>query len=147
YMSHVSSRSVDPRPRVAQFGIKLKPEITYSANNQQITIGGFWGKGDEDNSVIYKNRNYGLSLTFPERIYYINQGYGFIVMKDTANLRRYDRFSGISTSYSLSKDRYYVGAYAQLLRQSQDNTHEMRFRNNYYSRTNFELSTYKAGLL
>lgn len=147
YLSHTSSRSVDPRPRITQFNLKVSPEISYKHNGHQMSVGILWGYGDEDYRIVYKNRNYGLSLTFPDRIFYINQGYGFIVMKDTANMRRYNSHSGLNVSYSNKINHYAVGVHLAHTTQDEENTHDVKYRKNYHIRSTFTLKRYETQLL
>lgn len=147
YLSHTSSRSVDPRPRITQFNLKVRPEISYKHQGHQVSVGVLWGYGDEDYRIVYKNTNYGLSLTYPERIFYVNQGYGFIVMKDTSSMRRYNSHRGLNVSYSKRINQYAMGVHLEHTTSDEENTHDMKYRKNYHIRSTFTLKRYKAQLL
>src|SRR5690606_22271205 len=95
YQTHWTTGSVDPRPDSKKFILKYNPGLTVKVKDRT-TLGlmAIIGSSSEDISLDYKNRIYSQSLTFPERIHYINFGYGYSSIKDTSGLRKYTRHIG-----------------------------------------------------
>lgn len=81
YQYQMNTRSVDPRPAINTFKINVTPGFSYK-HNQHI-FGVFYkaGYGDEYVRSSYKNDDYlrqGTSQpTYPDRLNYLFQGYGF----------------------------------------------------------------------
>ncbi|PST83195.1 hypothetical protein C7T94_11390 [Pedobacter yulinensis] len=81
YDFKTSTRSVDPRPEVNAFSLKLRPQVTYQHASHTWYAGGIWGYGDEQNILTFKSIQYRLSPAFPDRINYLIQGYGLIAIR------------------------------------------------------------------
>ncbi len=147
YQKHASTGSVDPRTEVNTFRLLLKPEFSLRAGKHQVSAGAIWGYGNEEAGVAYKNDDYKYSLQYPDRIHYTNQGYGFLVMRDTASLRRYDRHAGWTLSYQTQVNRWNIQAWMQHLISNTDNTHTTRTRKNYYTRSSYRQEDIAATVL
>lgn len=81
-----TTRSVDPRPNIADFKIHFKPEIVGQLGKHHLGLSYLMGYGDEKTNIRFKNTTFTQSLAYPDRIHYINQGFGFITLKDTTTL-------------------------------------------------------------
>lgn len=147
YQTHWTTRSVDPRPDVKYFRLLIDPGVNYRTKNQLVSASLIWGYGNEENSISYKNRNYEFSTTFPDRISYVNQGYGYIVLKDTSTLRRYDDYIGWKIAYHAQLNNWNVQALLKQTTAKEDNTHDTKYRTNYHLRSTFEWSDYDLQLL
>lgn len=106
YQYHWTTGSVDPRPEVKILTYIFKPEIVFHTGKHIVSVQPQWGKGNESSGIIYKNTNYGLSLAYPERIYYLNYGYGYIGMKDQSIYQRDRTYSGLQLNH-VWKDKTY----------------------------------------
>ena len=147
YQKDASTGSVDPRTEVNSFSLLLKPEVSMRTGNHQISAGAIWGYGNEEAGVAYKNDDFKHSLLYPDRIYYSNQGYGFLVIRDTAVLRRYDRHVGWTLSYQTQLNRWNVQARMRHLISNTDNTHSTRTRKDYFTRSSFRKEDISAAVL
>lgn len=148
YENHWTTRSVDPRPSVKDFKLVLSPEVAYTINPQQkIGIGLNWGYGYEETNIAFKNSEYLQSLAYPDRIHYINQGYGYISIKDTTSLRRYKDYSGFLLNYQFEKDNFSAKFYGNYSKKIEENTHDIKSRTRYFVRERFTLNEYDLQLL
>lgn len=94
YLSHWTTGSVDPRFESKKFEMKYNPGVILNFDNTNIAIKAIIGKGREGTGVSYKNKNYSQSLLYPDRVHYLNLGYGKISIRDTSSTRRYSSFVG-----------------------------------------------------
>ena len=99
YLYHTSNRSVDPRSSVTTYQFKVIPQITYSTGAHNIGVGLRYGYGDETVGIAYKNDDFQGTLLFPDRISYLNFGYGYLEINQT-NFRRKFNSSGFELNYA-----------------------------------------------
>lgn len=101
YLKHWSVGQADPRLKSDVFQLKLSPGIIYNSENHSLGLQGVYGRGDEQFSLQYKNREYQTSLLYPDRIHYINYGYGSSVIKDSSTIEKYENIVGAKLHYEL----------------------------------------------
>jgi len=99
YRYHWSTGSVDPRPDIKSFNIKLLPELTYRIGQHHLGASLLWGSGSETQNISFKNDNYGSSQLYPERILFMSLGFGHYG-KMGRILRSYDRHGGFGFHYA-----------------------------------------------
>ena len=102
YHKHWSTGSVDPRLNANRFILKVKPGLVYKSKKQAIGVYGIFGRADEQVSLAYKNDTYKSSLSYPDRIHYMQYGYGSSKIKDTSNVYKYDNYKGAGIQYALN---------------------------------------------
>lgn len=141
YGIHWTTRSVDPRPSVGSVAIKFNPFVTSQINAHHLTAGFTYGYGDEETSLAYKNRTFNTSLLFPDRIYYTNQGFGYISQKDSANMRKYDQYLGFNVGYSAVKEGLELYTSTHYDRKVTNSTFDQKLRQTYFKRSEFTLNT------
>lgn len=100
YHKHQSSGTVDPRLSSNRFIFKLKPGVNLNFKNHSLGIYGLWGKADEQVSLGYKNDNFKTSLLYPDRIHYMQYGYGSSRIKDSSSVFKYDNYKGIGIQFA-----------------------------------------------
>jgi len=148
YETHWTTGSVDPRPSVEDFKLKLSPQLNYQVNNRNnIGLGIHWGYGYEETSISFKNREFLQSLAYPDRIHYINQGYGYISIKDSTSLRRFKDYSGIIASYQYRNNRFSAKVYGNYTQKVENNTHDVKSRKTYHVRERFTLDEFDIKVL
>lgn len=108
YHKHWSTGSVDPRLNSNRFILKVSPGIVFKTKKHALGIYGIIGKADEQASISYKNDNYKNSLLYPDRIHYMQYGYGSSRIKDTSTVYKYDRYSGAGIQYALNMKNWNV---------------------------------------
>lgn len=108
YHKHWSTGSDDPRLSSNRFILKLKPGINLKLKKQNIGIYAMVGKADEQSSIGYKNRTYNYSLLYPDRIHYMQYGYGYSRIKDSSTVYRFDRYSGGGLEYATSLKKWNI---------------------------------------
>ena len=107
YMYNSATRSVDPRPQVNTFRLKLMPELVYKYGKSSIGLGGKYGYGDETVAMVYKNTDFSASLGYPDRINYLVQGYGLInISQGTSTFKRNNQYFGLGLNYAASIGQY-----------------------------------------
>ncbi|QGA26161.1 hypothetical protein GFH32_07395 [Sphingobacteruim zhuxiongii] len=141
YNMHWTTRSVDPRPNVASVAIRFNPFISSQIGKGLISGGFLFGYGDEESGIAYKNPMYGTSMLFPDRIYYTNQGFGYISQKDSSNMRKYDQYLGANLAYSLQSERIELYSALRFERKITNSTFDQKMRKQYYKRSEFNLQT------
>lgn len=99
YFYHSSSRSVDPRSSVTTYQLKLEPQVVYRFQKHSLGLGFRYGYGDETVAIAYKNDDFKGTLLYPDRISYLNFGYGYLEINQT-NFRRKFNNSGLSINYA-----------------------------------------------
>lgn len=147
YQKHESYGTVDPRLSSNRFIFKVKPGIVYKFSKHALGVYGILGKADEQVSLSYKNRNFKESLLYPDRIHYMQYGYGSSKIKDTSNVYKYDNYKGIGIQYALTSNEWNI----------QLSTEYQLFENKNYDRSKtvsgfktigiFDLNTLSGSLL
>lgn len=142
YATHWTTRSVDPRPSVGSVAIKINPFVTAQLGRHQASIGILYGYGDEDSNIGYKNRDYNTSMLYPDRIYYTNQGFGFISQKDTATMRKYDQYIGANFNYSIKNQSFEMYTSTNIEQKVTNSTYDQKLRQRYKKRSEFTLKNF-----
>ena len=78
YNYHWTTGSVDPRVEEKIFDAGFTPGFSYKIGNTVIGAGYLVGKKDGKFDIDYNNTTFATGQLFPERRYYINQGYGYV---------------------------------------------------------------------
>ena len=99
YLYNTMARSVDPRSLVTTYKIIFSPEISLKFKQSTIGLGLNIGYGDEKVEIGYKNSVYAGSQLFPDRISYLNYGYGFLEVNTTNFIRR-NTYTGLKLNYA-----------------------------------------------
>lgn len=148
YFTNWTTRSVDPRPEIKTFGIKLNPNITYRLSpTQQFSIGYLKGYGDEKTDIDYKNSSYKYSLVFPDRIHYSNHGYGYISIKDSSTQYRYVDYWGLNAHYSGRFNAWELKLMIDYEAKFDNVTYDLKSRKNFYTKATFDKRTTDFNLL
>ncbi|TDQ11627.1 DUF6850 family outer membrane beta-barrel protein [Pedobacter metabolipauper] len=87
YKYYLAYRSTDPRMNLDWFDFKASPELTLLTKNINVGISGTLGYGTETIGTGFKNNDYAAGVLYPDRILYVNNGYGFYKRS------KYNRFS------------------------------------------------------
>lgn len=114
YLFNNMIRSVDPRPSVNTFSIRINPGITYKYKNQAFGIYYKGGYGDEYVRNTYKQSAFSdqgiTDPIYPDRLNIFMEGYGLIDANYISNTAsRMDRvlaFSGIQGSHMLNSKKW-----------------------------------------
>lgn len=144
YQMHWTTRSVDPRPNVASVAIKFNPFISADFGNDLLSVGAMYGYGEEETNITYKNTMFATSMLYPDRIYYTNQGFGYIAQKDSSTMRNYDQYWGGNISYSLRRNRIDLFADVEFQKKVTNSTFDLKRREVYAKRSEFTLQTLKG---
>lgn len=123
------SGSLDPRPENKTLTVYLQPELTWRKGPHTIGVSGEYGFGQENNSIQYMNDNYIGGTIYPERIYYLNRGYGTIAMRDQAIYQRVRSYYGGGAQYHLGLNEWEVRAGLRFRWLTEKNTREQFARN------------------
>ncbi|RDC54163.1 hypothetical protein DU508_22780 [Pedobacter chinensis] len=99
YLYNSTARSVDPRSLVTTYKITFSPEVSYKFNQNTLGLGVIAGYGDEKVEIGYKNRDFAGSQLYPDRISYLNYGYGFLEINTTNFIRR-NTYTGLKLNYT-----------------------------------------------
>ncbi len=141
YGIHWTTRSVDPRPNVASVAIKFNPYISSEIGNSLLSAGLIYGYGDEETEISYKNRMYNTSTLYPDRIYYTNQGFGYITQKDSSAMRKFDQYIGANLAYNLQGQHYNLLSSLNIERKITNSTFDQKLRKQYFKRSEFTLNS------
>lgn len=101
YHKHWSTGSVDPRLNSNRFIYKVELGISFKTKTHAFGVYGIFGKADEQVSLAYKNDDFKSSLLYPDRIHYMQYGYGSSKIKDSSTVYKYDKYTGAGIQYSL----------------------------------------------
>lgn len=147
YHKHWSTSSVDPRLNANRFIVKFKPGFSFSFGKHQLGVFGLLGKADEQVSISYKNSDFKTSLLYPDRIHYMQYGYGSSVIKDSSSVYKYDNYKGLGLEYALDNkqiDIQFKASYETLLNK---NYNKSRSTPGFATVAIFRLNTLKSALL
>lgn len=101
YNYRESTRSIDPRPKVNNYSLILKPELVYQFKDQYAGIQATWGYDKESFNSVYKNDTYKTSTAYPERVTYLVYGYGNMRnYQNDQKMRRNGAHLGLAFNYS-----------------------------------------------
>lgn len=143
-----STRSVDPRPKVENFHLILKPELIFKLKSHTIGLQGIWGYGKEMFSLTFKNRDYAVSLGYPDRINYMIYGYGLIeTMQSGQNTVRKETYRGAALNYALNTNNNQIRTALSYRKWNDDNSYTTvnSIGNNLIG--TFKLDELRAGIL
>ncbi|RZJ78034.1 MAG: hypothetical protein EOO47_15075 [Flavobacterium sp.] len=147
YQKHQSSGTVDPRLSSNRFIFKAKPGINFSLRKHDLGIYGIIGKADEQVSLGYKNDVYKTSLLFPDRIHYMNYGYGNSVIKDTSSVYKYDNYKGFGIQYATSIQKWKIQASGEYQHFLNKNYNVAKTVQNFHTIAEFNLNTITSSVL
>lgn len=100
YHKHQSAGTVDPRLMANRFVFKVMPGVATAWGKHVVGAYAILGKADETVSLKYKSATFKESLLYPDRIYYMNYGYGSSKLKDSSTNYRYDTYRGGGVEYA-----------------------------------------------
>lgn len=110
------TRTVDPRPEVNTHNFKVKPELIFQFAKHNFGVKYTWGYGSDYTALKFKNSLFTQSLAYPERIFYNNQGFGFISIKDQhMRIFRTMMYQGLGLSYNYKGSKLDIHATAEYL--------------------------------
>lgn len=137
YHKHWSTGSVDPRLESNKFVLKYNPGVAFEKNQWASSVKLILGKSYERQDLTFKNISFKESLLFPERIAYLNLGYGYISIKDTSHFRKFTNHIG--GEFSLAKRGPQDEIYLQgsLERSKEELSHDVRSRKEYTVRSRY----------
>ncbi|RZK81746.1 MAG: hypothetical protein EOO92_04315 [Pedobacter sp.] len=98
YLYNESAGDVDPRALVTTYRIIFNPEFTYKIKKQVIGVGVNIGYGTENILFNIKNSDF-EGTTYPERIPYLNFGYGNIDPSQ-GDFNRRSKYTGLTLNYA-----------------------------------------------
>lgn len=113
YLKHWSVGRSDPRLKTDYFQLKVSPGFHLNLDDHSLGIQGTFGQGDEIYSLQYKNREYQTSLLYPDRIHYMNYGYGSSVIKDSSSIEKYENVLGAKLHYELRNGKQKFRLYGE----------------------------------
>lgn len=144
YDLHWTTRSVDPRPNVGSFALKFSPFLSAEIGKNMLSASALFGYGDEESAMMYKNKMYALSMLYPERLHYSNQGFGYISQMDSSEMRKYDQFLGANLAYSFQDEGFELYTSLNFERKTTMSTYDLKLRKNYYKRNEFTLNSFHS---
>lgn len=147
YQTHWTTGSVDPRPDIKIFTLKYKPGFMWSHSGHKLEVNGIFGHSLQEISIDYKNRDFKNSLRFPERIHYLNLGYGYASIKDSSSMRKYRKYLGGELAYSKAWANLDVQMQLEYEHIREESTHDFKSRKVYAIRDRFDMDAYKLNLL
>jgi len=146
YLYNSTAGSIDPRALVYTYKLIFNPEISYRFDNQVIGLGVTAGYGDETVTVKIKNKNFGGSQAFPDRISYLNYGYGFIQVS-TNDFFRKNTYTGLNLSYAGQLKDWNLAAKLSYLVTQEDNQFKLENGIQFIDFETFQLQNYTVDLL
>lgn len=105
YIYYLADRPIDPRMSIDWFDFIAKPELTWVNKHFHIGLSGLWGYGTENNSINYKNKDYSNGSAYPDRITYLNNGYGY-TRKLSDSFSRKKRYKGFGMHLATTLDSW-----------------------------------------
>jgi len=116
YLFNNMTRSVDPRPAVNTFSIRINPGITYKRKNQAFGIYYRGGYGDEYVRNTYRQAAFSdqgiTDPIYPDRLNIFMEGYGLIDLNYKSNSKssmdRVLAFSGIQGSHVFAGKKWEI---------------------------------------
>ncbi len=142
YLNHWTTGSVDPRFESKKFEMKYNPGVILNFDQTKIGMKVIFGKGRENTGISYKNGNYRQSLVFPDRIHYLNLGYGLISIRDTAVTRKYTSIVGGELSGHTKLGNVVIDVRASMERKLDNMTNDLKSAQTYRKRAVFEEDNY-----
>ncbi|WP_316831045.1 DUF6850 family outer membrane beta-barrel protein [Pedobacter aquatilis] len=146
YLYNSSARSVDPRSLVTTYKIVFSPELAFRFKQNTVGLGIIAGYGDEKVEVGYVNSNFGGSLLYPDRISYLNYGYGYIQINTTNFIRR-NTYTGLKLNYAGKFNNWEIRGRLNYLVSKEVNQIVKEMALNDETFGTFQLETYKADII
>lgn len=146
YLYNSSARSVDPRSLVTTYRILFSPEISLKLRQHNFGVGFIAGYGDEKIDIGYKNDDFSGSLLYPDRISYLNYGYGYLEISTTDFIRR-NTFTGLKLNYSSNFSTWDIAGKLNYLISKEDNQLVKERSINDETFGTFQLEKYQASLI
>ena len=148
YRTHWTTGSIDPRPGVKKFVLKYNPGLTYrTKKGGTFGLMAIVGHSDEKVSINFKNKGYEQSTTFPERISYINFGYGYSSIKDSLYLSKFTAYKGAEFTIKDALGNWNLLSFVRYERSVEESTHTAKTSPRYSIRGKFLLNQYSGRLL
>lgn len=144
YGRHWTTGSVDPRPEVENMQLLVKPGIAYKYKNHLFGVEGTIGYGNESTNIVYKNRNFGLSLLYPERMFYLNHGYGYIAMGEKAIYQRLRDYKGLNMNYYSTTGNWTIRALLSYFIENERNTREVEAKSRMAIYSRWDIDTWSG---
>jgi len=146
YSYNSSARSVDPRSLTTTYKIIFSPEISLKLKEHHVGIGFIAGYGDEKVDVGYKNDDFSGSQLYPERISYLNYGYGYLENSTTDFIRR-NTFTGLKLNYAGNFSSWNLSGKLNYLISKEDNQFVKERSINDETFGTFQLEVYQGSLI
>ncbi|WP_342332227.1 DUF6850 family outer membrane beta-barrel protein [Pedobacter sp. FW305-3-2-15-E-R2A2] len=105
YIYYLADRPVDPRMSIKWFDFIVKPELTWVNKHFHLGLSGLWGYGTENTAIKYKNKDYSNGSAYPDRITYLNYGYGY-TRKMYENFSRRKQYKGLGVHLATTLDSW-----------------------------------------
>ncbi|RQO74088.1 hypothetical protein DBR43_01390 [Pedobacter sp. KBW06] len=105
YIYYLADRSIDPRISLNWFDFIAKPELTWINKHFHLGLSGLWGYGVENTALKYKNKDYSNGVAYPDRITYLNYGYGY-TRKMYDNFSRRKQYKGLGIHLATTLDSW-----------------------------------------
>jgi hypothetical protein len=148
YLHHWTTGSVDPRFDSKKFEMKYNPGLIFHINESKLGFKAILGNGRENLGVSYKNKNFSSSLLYPDRIHYLNMGYGFNNIKDTLNTRKYSKIFGGEVSLNTKLGKSVLDFSSSFERKDENNSNDIKSTKIYNIRSTYTEDLYTLqGLL
>lgn len=135
YLYHWTTGSVDPRFDSKKFEFKYNPGIILNRPPYSLGINAILGKGNEKIGITYKNKTYQSSLLYPDRIHYLNMGYGYINIKDSVTTNKYSNIYGAQLSFNTKTSSSDFDLNVRFERKDEDNTNSLKSNKVYSARS------------
>lgn len=142
YLHHWTTGSVDPRVESKKFEMKYNPGLIYNFKKSSIGAKAILGNGRENLGLDYKSDNYASSLLYPDRIHYLNMGYGFNNIKDTLNTRKYSLILGTELSFNTQIGNNILDISSSFERKRENNSNDIRSSKKYNIRSKYIEETF-----
>lgn len=120
YLYNTAAGSIDPRSSTTTFNLKFSPQISYKRAKSTYGLGVGIGYGDEATDISYKNSSLYGSTTQPDRISYINYGYGVLWPSQTNFIRRNSQTS-VQANYITHLNKWSLSTRLLYAVEKQDN--------------------------
>lgn len=147
YLHHWTTGSVDPRFESKKFEMKYNPGVIFNRKETSVGLKAIIGNGRENLGVDYKNKNYASSLLYPDRIHYLNMGYGFNTIKDTADTRKYSSILGAEVSLNTKLGNGILDISSAFERKDENNSNDIKSTSVYNIRSKYTEDNYNMNVL
>lgn len=147
YLYHWTTGSIDPRFESKKFEMKYNPGLILNFKASTFGVKAILGNGRESLGIDYKSDNYASSLLYPDRIHYLNMGYGFNNIKDTTSTRKYSTILGAELSAHTHIGSAVLDISSSFERKDENNSNDIRSSKIYNIRSKYIEDTYNLHVL